>query len=92
MTLEVSDDKGSGREGDDGSTNSVSPFCHGQRIFLNTLFRLRNMPVPADLSDPNNMSTMLINNMLREEQIARQRAPFDNKIFAKLRCVDHASK
>jgi hypothetical protein len=42
------------------------------------------MPIPADLSDPNNMSAILINNMLREEQVARQRAPLDNEIFAKL--------
>jgi hypothetical protein len=31
---------------------------------MNALFRLRNMPALADLSDPNNMSAMLINNML----------------------------
>jgi hypothetical protein len=43
------------------------------------------MPIPADFSDPNNMSAILINNMLREEQVARRRgAPLDNKIFAEL--------
>ena len=59
---------------------------------VNTLFRLRNMPAPADLSDPNNMSAMLINNMLQEEQIARQCAPLDNEIFTKICCVADASK
>ncbi len=38
------------------------------------------------------MFAILINNMLREEQVARQRAPLDNKIFAELRHVAHASK
>ncbi len=50
------------------------------------------MPILADLSDPNNMSAILINNMLREEQVARQRAPLNNEIFAELQRVAHASK
>jgi hypothetical protein len=49
------------------------------------------MPIPADLSDPNNMSAILINYMLREEQVVRQRAPLDNEIFVELRRVAHAS-
>ena len=69
-----------------------SATVKGYAESVNTLFKLRNMPVPADLSDPNNMSAMLINNMLREEQIARQRAPLDNEIFAELRRVANASK
>ncbi len=59
---------------------------------VNTLFRLRSMPILADLSDPKNMSAILINNMLQEEQVARQRAPLDNEIFAELQRVAHASK
>lgn len=69
-----------------------SATVRGYAESVNTLFRLRNMPAPADLSDPNNMSAMLINNMLREEQIARQRAPLDNDIFAEIRRVADASK
>jgi hypothetical protein len=38
------------------------------------------------------MTAILLNNMLREEDIARQRAPLDNKIFAKLRQTTIASK
>jgi hypothetical protein len=59
---------------------------------VNTLFRLQNLPPLADLSEPNNMSAILINNMLQEEQMAKQCAPLDNKIFAKLHRVAHASK
>ncbi len=50
------------------------------------------MPPPANLSDPNNMSVMLINNMLQDEQIARQRAPLDNEIFVEICRVADASK
>jgi hypothetical protein len=52
---------------------------------VNNLFKLRSFNPPAHLSDPNNMMAILLNNMLREKDIARQRAPLDNKIFAKLR-------
>jgi hypothetical protein len=38
------------------------------------------------------MRAILLNNMLREEDIARQSAPLDNEIFAKLRRTAIASK
>jgi hypothetical protein len=38
------------------------------------------------------MMAILLNNMLQEEDIARQRAPLDNEIFAKLRRTAIASK
>jgi hypothetical protein len=38
------------------------------------------------------MMAILLNNMLQEEDIARQRAPLNNKIFAKLRQTAIASK
>jgi hypothetical protein len=51
---------------------------------VNNLFKLRSFSPPADLSDPYYMTAILLNNMLQEEHIARQHAPLDNKIFAKL--------
>jgi hypothetical protein len=42
------------------------------------------MKAPVDSSDPNNMAGILINNLIKEEDIARQRSPLDNNIFAKL--------
>jgi hypothetical protein len=51
---------------------------------VNNLFKLTRFSPPADLSDPNNMMAILLNNMLREKDIARQRAPLDNKNFAQL--------
>jgi hypothetical protein len=38
------------------------------------------------------MTAILLNNMLREEDITRQCAPLDNKIFAELRRMAIASK
>ncbi len=62
-----------------------SAMVRGYAKVVNNLFKLRNFSLPANLFDPNNMMAILLNNILREEDIARQHAPFDNKIFAKLR-------
>ncbi len=61
-----------------------SAMVQGYPKAVNNLFKLRTFSPPADLSDPNNMMAILLNNMLWEEDIARQHAPLDNKIFAKL--------
>jgi hypothetical protein len=61
-------------------------------VAVNTLFKLCGFAPPADLSDPSNMTSILINNMLRKEDIARQRAPLDNKIFAQLQHSAASSK
>jgi hypothetical protein len=42
------------------------------------------MKAPVDTSDPNNMTGILINNLVKEEDIARQRSPLDSNIFANL--------
>ncbi len=62
-----------------------SATVQGYTKAVNNLFKLRSFNPPADLSDSNNMTAILLNNMLRKEDIARQRALIDNKIFAKLR-------
>ncbi len=69
-----------------------SATVQGYANAVNNLFKLRSFSLPADLSNPNNMTAILLNNMLQEEDIARQRAPLDNKIFAKLRRMAIASK
>ncbi len=54
---------------------------------VNNLFKLRSFSPSANLSDPNNMTAILLNNMLREEDITRQRDLLDNKFlpsYAKL--------
>jgi hypothetical protein len=42
------------------------------------------MEAPMVLSDPNNMAGILINNLIKEEDIARQRSPLDSKIYAEM--------
>jgi hypothetical protein len=41
------------------------------------------MKVPIVLSDPNNMAGILIINLIKEEDIARQHSPLDSNIYAK---------
>ncbi len=44
------------------------------------------------MSDPNNMTAILLNNILQEEDIARQHALLNNDTFAELRQMATASK
>ncbi len=69
-----------------------SATVQGYAEAVNSLFKLRSFSPPANLSDPNNMTVILLNNMLREEDIARQCAPLNNNIFAKLRRTAIVSK
>jgi hypothetical protein len=69
-----------------------SAMVRGYAEAVNNPFKLRSFSPPANLSNPNNMTAILLNNMLREEDIARQRAPLDNKIFSELRRTSIASK
>jgi hypothetical protein len=62
-----------------------SVTVQGYAKAVNNLFKLRSFSPPANLFDPNNMTAILLNKMLREEDIVRQHAPLDNEMFAKLR-------
>ncbi len=42
----------------------------GYATSINLLFRLRSMEAPVNTSDPNNMVGILINNLVKEEDIA----------------------
>ena len=56
----------------------------GYATSINSLFTLRSMKEPIVLSDPNNMAGILINNLIKEEDIARQRSPLDSNIYAEM--------
>ncbi len=56
----------------------------GYATSIKLLFRLQGMKAPVDTSDPNNMAGILINNLVKEEDITRQRSLLDSNIFAKL--------
>jgi hypothetical protein len=62
-----------------------SATVQGYAEAVNNLFKLRSFSPPADLSDPNNMTATLLNNILWEEDIARQCALLNKKKFAELR-------
>jgi hypothetical protein len=56
----------------------------GYATSINLIFRLRGMKVLVDTSNPNNMAGILINNLVKEEDITRQHSPLDSNIFAEL--------
>ncbi len=49
------------------------------------------MKPPINVADPSNVSGILVNNLVKEEDIARQRSPLDSAIFAKLLCKSNVS-
>jgi hypothetical protein len=56
----------------------------GYASSINLLFKLQDMKPPINVVDPNNVSGILINNLVKEEDIARQCSPLDSAIFAEL--------
>jgi hypothetical protein len=56
----------------------------GYPTSITSPFRLQSMEAPVNTSNPNNMFGILINNLIKEEDIARQRSLLDSNIFAKL--------
>ncbi len=58
---------------------------------VNMLFCLRGYKPPTDLSDRNNMPGIVINNLIKQEDVASQRAPLDNAIFAETNRAAKAS-
>jgi hypothetical protein len=63
----------------------------GYALALGTLFTLRGFKPPIDISDPNNLGGIIITNCKREEDIAAQRSPLSNAIFAELQRKASAS-
>jgi hypothetical protein len=66
-----------------------SATVQGYAKAVNNLFKLSLFSLPANLSDPNNMTTILLNNMLREEDIARQRALIKKQFFCQVTSNGH---
>ena len=60
--------------------------CRAQTLYgyaqaINELYRLRNFPKPADMTDKNNECYIVYHNQLREEDVANQSSPLTTKIF-----------
>jgi hypothetical protein len=64
--------------------NSRSKTVRGYVKSINTLFQLKNFPIPADLSDWTNTCAVIISGQEKEENVARQRSPLTRELFAEL--------
>jgi hypothetical protein len=64
--------------------NSRSATVCGYAESVNTLFRLRSLSAPANLSDRTNMCARIILVREKEEDIAKQQSPITRKMFAAL--------
>ena len=59
-----------------------SATCKGYALDAAKLFILRGFPSPVDFDDETNWTRILVHNLEREEDIAKQRYPLDDKIHA----------
>jgi len=48
---------------------------------INKLFKMRGFPIPADVSDKDNMVIKIIHACKREETIARRRSPITTEMY-----------
>jgi len=69
-----------------------SKTAQGYTDAVNSLFKARHFPLPAVFSTAGNMSAILVENLYKEEKIANQRCPLDNKIFAQLHSAAKKSR
>jgi hypothetical protein len=68
-----------------------SKTVQGYAFAVNALFCLQGYKQPTDLLDANNMPGIIINNLITQENIASQRAPLDDAIFAEIARAAKAS-
>ena len=59
---------------------------------VNILFQKRGFVMPTRWSEPGNLPATLVENLAKEEVIASQRSPLDNKTFAQLHAKATASQ
>lgn len=67
--------------------NCRAQTLHGYAQAINELYRLRNFPKPADMTDKNNECYIVYHNQLREEDVANQSSPLTTKIFVQLKIM-----
>jgi hypothetical protein len=64
--------------------NPRSKTLLGYTQSINKLFEYRGFPIPADLSDKENIASKLIHAQKREEMIARRRSPIMKEMFVEI--------
>ena len=68
-----------------------SVTCKGYAESVSLLFELRGCPNPADFSDESNYTRTIVHHLEREEDVAKQRKPLDDKIFAEAKRMADAT-
>jgi hypothetical protein len=64
--------------------HSCSATAFGYMQAINKLFKLRNFPIPADLSDNSNILSKIIQACEREENIARQQSLLTKEMYIEM--------
>lgn len=62
--------------------NARSATVKGYMDSINILFELRNLPIPSDFRDIDNMNVKLHAALEKEENVAKQRSPLTKEMFA----------
>jgi hypothetical protein len=64
-----------------------SATCRGYAVDAAKLFTLRGFPSPVDFQDETNWTRILVHNLEREEDIAKQRRPLNALILAEMHAM-----
>ena len=67
-----------------------SATCKGYALDAARLFILRSYPSPVDFSDPRYWTKIIVHDLEREEDIAKQRKPLDASVHVKI--INFAAK
>jgi hypothetical protein len=67
-------------------------MVRGYATSINARFKLQDMKPPVNVADPNNILGILTNNLVKEEDITRQRSKLDSDIFTELLCKSNVSR
>lgn len=71
--------------------NARSATVKGYMESINILFELRNLPIPADPKDGNNICVKFCSALEKEENVAKQRSPITKEMFARMISLGKAS-
>ena len=71
--------------------NARSATVKGYMESINILFELRNLPIPAEPKDGNNICVKFCSALEKEENVARQRSPITKEMFARMISLGKAS-
>jgi len=71
--------------------NARSATVRGYMESINILFERRNLPIPSDFRDVDNMNVKLFAALEKEENVAKQRSPLTKEMFARMVLIGKTS-